>query len=319
MKQFSNVWCLILFLCSFHVYADADLDATDCTLQGSTSCEVFLKMDRDVDDVSYKVELADTETGEAAFPYFDMNETTESVSLQKHGEMYVFSKEYLDSTKAIEFITFKYNNKHLSSVKYYYIESSMDFTSNTKEWSGKECKTSAGTISAREGSLLLEAASNLCINKIKLAYRPNEYTGNDLVFYLSEIIDGVKKKHIPLIALDSKNSDAVNLKDVGCLNGCDADSDSVNYIGKLNGKFRIGLHLDYNNNTVSGFYFYEKMKKKINVTGGRNGERLILRASVPEGIETFDGLLEGGRFKGVWSNANGNKKYPFTFYVKLVQ
>lgn len=129
----------------------------------------------------------------------------------------------------------------------------------------------------------------------------------------------VLKKQLPVIALDSKDIDAINLNDIGCLSSCDIDSDSVNYIGKLNDKFRMGLHLEYNDNNVSGFYFYEKMKKKINVTGRRNGDRLTLSASVPEGMETFDGLLEKGQFKGVWSNAAGNKKYTFTFYMKLIQ
>lgn len=73
-----------------------------------------------------------------------------------------------------------------------------------------------------------------------------------------------------MIALDSKYIDAIKLNGIGCLSSCDIDFDSVNYIGKLNDKFRVGLHLEYNDNNVSGFYFYEKMKKKINVTGRRD-------------------------------------------------
>ena len=72
----------------------------------------------------------------------------------------------------------------------------------------------------------------------------------------------LKKKQIPVIALDSKDVDAINLNDIGCLSNCDADVDSANYIGKLNGKFRIAMHLKYDNDSASGFYFYEKMKKK---------------------------------------------------------
>ncbi|OQR52831.1 hypothetical protein BI322_05030 [Klebsiella oxytoca] len=230
-----------------------------------------------------------------------------------------FSKVYLDSTKAIEFISFKYDNKHLSPVNYYYIESSIDFNNNVKKWSGKECDTSAGKMPEKKDGLLLQVASELCVNQINLACSPNKYIGNDILFYLSQLTDGVEKKQLPVIALDSKDIDAINLNDIGCLSSCDIDSDSVNYIGKLNDKFRMGLHLEYNDNNVSGFYFYEKMKKKINVTGRRNGDRLTLSASVPEGMETFDGLLEKGQFKGVWSNAAGNKKYTFTFYMKLIQ
>ncbi|HID8742652.1 TPA: hypothetical protein ACXIV2_002223 [Enterobacter mori] len=319
MKQSNNIGCLVLSLCSFYVHANVDLDVTDCSLKGSVSCDVFLKMERNIGDVSYKVELTDIENGKKIFPYFDMNETTENVSLQKYGEKYVFSKAYLDSTKAIEFMTFKYNNKLLSPVTYYYIESSIDFSNNVKKWSGKECDTSAGKIPEKKDGLLLQVASELCVNQIELAYRPNKHTGNDILFYLSHIINGVENKQFPVIALDSKDADSINLNDIGCLSNCGIDSDSTNYIGKLNGRFRIGLHLEYNSDNVSGYYFYEKMNKKINVTGRRNDKRLILNALVPEGTETFDGLFEKGQLKGVWSNAAGNKKYPFTFYMKLIQ
>lgn len=319
MKQCSSALCLVLSLCSFYVHADADLDVTDCSLKGSTSCDVFMKMERNINDVSYKVELADTENGKKILPYFDMNETTENVSLQKYGDRYVFSKEYFDNTKAIEFITFKYENKVLSPVTYYYIESSIDFSSNVKKWSGKECGTSAGKIPEKKDGLLLQVASELCVNQVKLAYTPNKYIGSDILFHLSQFINGVEKKQLPVILLDNKDIDSINLNDIGCLSDCDIASDSTNYIGKLNEKFRIGLYLEYNNNNVSGFYFYEKMKKKINVTGRRNGKKLTLSASVPEGIETFDGLLDNGKFKGVWSNATGNKSYPFIFYMKLIQ
>lgn len=319
MKQFISAASLALSICPFYVYANNSLDIADCSLREELSCEVFLKMKRNIDDVSYKVELADAKSGQKIFPYFDMNETTESISLQKYGERYVFSKNYLDSTKAIEFITFKYKNKVLSAVKYYYIESSIDFNNHVKKWSGKECETSAGKITGEKDSLLLQIASQLCVNEVKLAYASNKYIGEDVFFYLSRVINGVEKKEIPVIALDSKDADTINLYDMGCLSNCDIDSDSANYIGKLNGKFRIALHLEYNNASVSGFYFYEKMKKKINVIGRRNGSKLTLSASVPEGMETFEGLLDKGQFKGVWSNSAGDKKYPFIFYMKLIQ
>jgi hypothetical protein len=319
MKRFNDMLLLFLSACSFYVHANAGLDITDCSLKESASCDIFLKTERNVNDVSYKVELVDAKNGEKIFPYFDMNETTENVSLQKYGERYVFSKHYLDSTKAIEFITFKYDSKVLLPVKYYYIESSVDFSNNVKKWSGKECTTSSGKIPEKKDGLLLQVASELCVNKVKLAYTPNEYVGNDTLFYLSQMTNGVEKKQLPVIALNSKDVDAINLNDVGCLSNCDTDTDSVNFIGRLNGRFRMALHLKYNNDNASGFYFYEKTKKEINVTGRRNGVRLMLSASVPEGIETFDGLLENGQFKGVWSNAAGNKKYPFIFYMKLIQ
>lgn len=312
---------MVFFLsaCSFYAHATPDLGATDCSLKGSAFCDIFLKTDRNIDDVSYKVELADSKTGDEIFPYSDMNETMESVSLQKYGERYVFLKEYLDTTKALEFITFKYINKLPSSVRYYYIESSVNFNKKIKEWSGKECDTSAGEIPATKGASLLQASSELCVNKTKLAYSPNKQVGSDIFFYLSQVTNGDERKQIPVIALDRKDTDAISINDIGCLSECDKYSGSVNYIGKLDQKYRVGLHLEDNNGDISGFYFYEKTKKKINLTGHREGERLTLSASVPDGIETFDGVLDQGQFKGLWSNAAGNKKYPFAFYVMLIQ
>ncbi|EIC7672883.1 hypothetical protein LAK65_004261, partial [Salmonella enterica] len=71
MKQFDSVWFLILFICSFYVYANDDLGVIDCSLRENTSCDVFLKMERNVNEVSYKVELVDTKN-EKIFPYFDI-------------------------------------------------------------------------------------------------------------------------------------------------------------------------------------------------------------------------------------------------------
>ena len=90
MKRFDFVWFIILCICSFCVYANDSLDVVDCSLRRGTSCDVFLKMERGINEISYKVELVDAENEKKAFPYFDMNETTESVSLQKYGERYGF-------------------------------------------------------------------------------------------------------------------------------------------------------------------------------------------------------------------------------------
>jgi len=319
MKRYDRAWLLILFVCSFYVHANGRLDVIECSLRGGASCDVYLEVERHVNEMSYRVELLNSKNGKKVFPYFDMNETTESVSLQKYGKRYVFSKYYLDSDKAIEFVSFKYENGIASSEKYYYIESSVDFNNNIKQWSGKECSTSTGKIQEGKNKLLLQVASELCVNKVKLSYIPNGYIGNDVLFYLSQVTDGVEKKQLSVIALDGKSVDAINLNDIGCLSNCGAGSNSADYIGKLNGKYRMALHLEHNNDSVSGFYFYGKMNNKIKVSGHRNGDKLMLSASVPEGIETFEGLLEEGQFKGMWSNAAGNKKYPFIFYMKLIQ
>ena len=56
----------------------------------------------------------------------------ESVALNRVGDSYIFSKKYLDSTKAIEAIIYKYHNKTTSAIKYLHIESFVDFYKNKK-------------------------------------------------------------------------------------------------------------------------------------------------------------------------------------------
>lgn len=72
-----------------------------------------MKISRDVDKDSYKVELADTENGQGVIPYYDVNNIMENITLQKYGDRYAFLKYYFDSAKAMEFITFKYHNKSI--------------------------------------------------------------------------------------------------------------------------------------------------------------------------------------------------------------
>lgn len=319
MKQFKVFWLFFIPVFAMYAHANSELGVIDCSLKGSGSCDIFMKMDRGVDDVSYKVKLADSKSEKGIFPYTDMNETMESVSLQKYGGNYVFSKEYLDSSKSIEFISFKYEDEEPAFIKYYYIESSIDVNNSALQWSGKVCDTSAGVIPEEKGVGLLQAASGICINKMKLAYSPNKVSGTDVIFYLSQVTNGEVKEQIPVIALDRKDVDILNLADIGCLNDCNKAATSIDYIGRLNKKIRVGMHLDYNGNDISGYYFYNITKKKINITGRKSGEKLVLSASLPEGEETFDGTLAQGQFKGIWSNAAGSKKYPFEFYMMLVQ
>lgn len=319
MKQFNIFWLFFISIFAMYAQANSELEVIDCSLKGSDSCEIFMKMDRSVDDVSYKVKLVDSKSEKGIFPYTDMNETMESISLQKYGGRYVFSKAYLDSSKSIEFISFKYEDEKPTLIKYYYIESAVDINNSMLQWSGKICDTSAGEIPEEKAVGLLQAASGLCINKIKLAYINNKVSGDDVIFYLSQVTNGEVNEQIPVIALDRKGVDVLSLADIGCLKDCNKAATSVSYIGKLNKKFRVGMHLDYNGSDVSGYYFYDKTKKKINITGRRIGDKLVLSASLPEGKETFNGTLVQGQFKGIWSNTAGSKKYPFEFYMMLVQ
>lgn len=318
MKRFKSTCVFFVFL-SIYTHASANLGIADCSLKGDDSCEIFMIMDRSLDDVSYKVKLVDSESGKEIFPYYDMNETLESVSLQKYGGRYIFSKEYLDSSKSVEFISFKYENKKTVFIKYYYIEGSIDINNSVRQWSGEVCDTSLGKIPEKKDALLLEAASGICINKRKLSNRPAKMVGNDVVFYLSQITDGKLKEEIPVIALDRKDTDNLSLAGIGCFRDCSKGATAIKYIGKLNNKFRVSIHLDYIGDNVYGYYYYENVKKKINLSGKKDGQELMLSAYLPEGKETFTGILEQGEFKGTWSNSARGKKYPFAFYMMLVQ
>lgn len=319
INEATDIFFVSLLTLPFFSCSNSDVGINDCTSEKNISCAAVLKINKNDSDTSFKVELVDAKTNRLIFPYFERNETMESISLQKYGKKYVFTKEYLDSTNALEFITFIYYGQYPLSTKYFYIESSVDFNGNSKIWSGKECETSLGTIPGKKGGLLLQASSRLCINKVKLKYLPNEYHGEDVLFFISKVVNGNEKYQVPVIALDSKNSDSINLHDIGCLDFCVSDADVVNFIGKLDDRFRVNLHLNYHGRNVTGFYFYEKTKEKINVSGYQVDDRLVLSASVHEGKEIFDGVLEKGTFKGMWSNAEKSKKYPFSFYVSLVQ
>lgn len=319
MKRFNIIWWVVLAACSFLAHANDGLESVSCYQGNNNSCAVVLKKEKQVDEGAFEVALVDAKSGVNIFPYSDMNDTMENVTLNQYGDLYVFSKEYLDSSKALEFITYKYNSSQPNSIKYYYIESSVDFNNNVKQWSGKECESSPEVFHDIKNAPLLQAASSLCVNKIKLEYRPNKIVGNDVLFNLTQVINGDVKEKIPVIALDSKDSDSIILNDLGCVNNCASATDMLNFIGKINGKFRVKLHLNFKGNDVSGYYFYEKTKKNIYMTGTRNKNKIVLLAKTPEGNESFNGVLQGGEFSGVWSDAKGNKKYPFSLYMMLIQ
>lgn len=263
--------------------------------------------------------LIDSKTKEKILPYFDNSTTMESIALEKYIEKYVFSKEYLDASKATEFLEFSYNDAKISNLKYSYFESAVDFNDSVKQWSGKTCESSSDGIPEEDGVTLLQAASSLCVSKSKLKYKPNKIIGSDILFFVSKIVDGNVKNDTLLVALDSKDKDAINLDDIGCVTGCHIGMLSNNFIGKINNKIRVRLHINMNGGDVSGYYYYDKMKKNIQVTGHRVNDGIILSAAVPDGKESFNGILIDGQFKGMWSNSQGNKKYPFTFYSMLIQ
>ena len=138
-------------------------------------------------------------------------------------------------------------------------------------------------------------------------------------FDITKIVDGRSKGSMTVVALDSINSNNLTVNDLGCLNNCKVIQNSASYIGKINNRLRITLQINLEKDRVYGYYYYDKFKKKIPITGVRDNDNFTFFAKVPNGEEVFEGRLVDGKFKGVWTNNDGNKKYSFYFYLKLIQ
>jgi hypothetical protein len=168
-----------------------------------------------------------------------------------------------------------------------------------------------------QGGLLARMAS-ICMNKINLTYQ-NRYSDNDIYFDVVRVLDGDSKGNMTAIALESKDSDSISMNDLGCKLNCDLITNSAGYIGKLNGSIRVTLHLEFNSDNVTGYYYYDKVRKAIKITGKKDGNNLRLIAYVKGGEELFSGVLNDGLFSGIWENADRSKSYPFSFYLSLIQ
>jgi hypothetical protein len=91
------------------------------------------------------------------------------------------------------------------------------------------------------------------------------------------------------------------------------------YKGKIAGKYPIGLSISevYEDGSLSAYYWYEKYKQLIVLSGSYKNGKLELYVKkhnseakkwVP--IEAIIGSLENGFFKGVWNNLESGKKLP---------
>lgn len=319
MKLLINILIIIITSYSPYNFSHEKGQNIECYKSIGDNCDLKMRKIEPIDGSSYTVEIVDTKTGHRVFPYVDRNEPMENVTLNKINDRYIFLKEYLDSTKSLELITYKYTNSGPSDINYIYIESAVDFYNNKKQWSGKICESSSGGLPIDKSGSLLSVSSALCSNKVKLAYEQNKTIGNDILFKVSRAIDGIVKEQVSVIALDSNSFDSINFTDLGCVKNCPRGSNAVNYLGRIDKNNRIRLHLFFNGDEASGFYFYDRINKEIKITGHRSGDYLSLHAILPEGKESFVGKLNDGEYKGEWSNVKGNRKYPFVLYKNLIQ
>lgn len=317
MRLFNFIGSVALCLVSLSSFADGELEIKSCYDRNDAFCKVYLEK-KSENDTGYEVNLIDSISNKLFFPYSDFNTVMESVSFYKVQDRYVFLKEYLDSTKAKEFITFHYNRPFID-MHYYYIESSINPNERKREWSGQMCDSDADLSSPDTQSHLLEVMSSRCMNEAKLPSDKNYNVGNDVFFPIAKFFNGKFKNNMKVVALDSKNQGSININDLACSANCDLITNSANYIGKLNGKIRVKLHLDFDDNIITGYYYYDKIKKNIKITGVKDGNSLNLVADVQGGKEQFNGVINDGQFKGKWINAAENKMYPFSFYLMLIQ
>lgn len=230
----------------------------------------------------------------------------------------MFLKEYFGDAKTMDFFTFQYKNARAQNIRYYHLESAIDFDKNTKKWSGKQCGSKESLLPKGEGGGLLARVASICVNKIKLPYQDG-YSDDDIYFDIVRVLDGNPIGNMTVIALDSNDSDSISMNDLGCKLNCELITNSASYIGKLNGSIRVTLHLEFNSDSVTGYYYYDKIRKKIKVTGKKDGNNLRLIADVNSGEELFSGVLSDGLFSGVWENSDRSKTYPFSFYLSLTQ
>ncbi|CNE05869.1 hypothetical protein [Yersinia mollaretii] len=315
MKHVKFITLLVSILFSINTDANGSLENVGCYSKSDVACQVVLNKSNELSQVDYDVNLIDSNSGKEVFPNLEKNSTMEWISLYKSGDRYVFLKEYLDSTKAMEFFTFKYRGNKPQDIKYYYIESSIDFDRRLKKWSGKQCEFKNNYLPNSEDKTLLATLSSMCVNDLKLSYTNNTYINNDVIFNVSRVLDGNVKNNMTLIALDSKNQDGININDLACSTNCDPITNSANYIGKLNGKIRIKLHLDFDDNMITGYYYYDAIKENIKITGVRDGANLALIAHIQGRKEFFNGVINDGKFTGTWKGIN--REYPFSLYLML--
>ncbi|MCL9644011.1 hypothetical protein L2090_16220 [Rahnella victoriana] len=319
MRSFKWLSIIPFIFYSMHTYADGELENSYCYNKAGSECQITLVKKGNTEQDEYKSILVNARDNSLVFNNTETSSTMETLSFFRVNNNYVILKEYLDSTKALEFSTFYYGSHKAKEIKYFYIESSVNFIKREKEWSGRVCTANNDKISQNGEVTLLELLAGICGKISKLSYHDNNYYNNDVFFKVSDIADGNDKGDITLVALDSKGKDSININDLGCSNNCAHSLQHTNYIGRLNNKIRVKMHLEFNNDQIVGYYYYDKIQEKIPLIGKKNNHNIELVANLDNGQEKFNGIINDGQIKGEWSSTTGNKKLPFDFFSMLTQ
>ncbi len=80
------------------------------------------------------------------------------------------------------------------------------------------------------------------------------------------------------------------------------------YIGAINDSLNIHMKLDITDNKVSGFYYYDKYKRNINLSGDISDNILTISEKGSNGIITAI-IVSKDMIEGIWND--DNHTYPF--------
>lgn len=312
MNYYSAMLLTLTMLASSNTLA---VDIISCDEGKDSQCNVYIQKLNESDEVSYDAQLKSTKTDRPLFSGFTESTSMESLSLQIINERYVFMKESSASGKGIEFISFNFKNEMVEDLRYFYINSSVDVNNKILIWSGENCQVNKNAYFSSDQPSLFGAFAASCYSNSTFKYATINI-GTDLKFDMKSVSENNISHDMTVLALDSTDSDVLDVIDIGCIDGCNITKDAMYYIGKINDKYRVSLKILNIGGDVSGYYYYDKQNKIINLKGRIDKGNVSLKT---DGGELFYGKEDDGEIVGTWYNAKGDVKYSFVFYKALIQ
>ena len=83
------------------------------------------------------------------------------------------------------------------------------------------------------------------------------------------------------------------------------------YKGTIDNKYPITVNLNCKNNLLSGYYFYDRYKTPITISGYISGEKIQINGYLKyRRIDSFDGKYSENKIEGIWSGEK-NKRAGF--------
>lgn len=295
-----------LFLCAFVSFiAPAIADSISCMDSINKGCD-FIAKSKGEDIYIYKSNQV-----KSIFAVPEKESSVEVISFLKKNNKYILIKETSNSNKTKEILSF---SGDLSSFKYIYLTSAIDFNQNSRYWHGIYCFSSNASILNRVTSPFEWGYDNLCEKRAETQSEYN-YVGNDLFFSIDSVIDGEMGK-MKFVALNAKDNDNVNISNFGCLENCFS---VIEFTGKINNKYVINMSLNISERVIEGYYYYDKIRTFIPIKGIKNDNKITLNVEGYDGEikEIFKGVYDGSKINGVWDNKLNNTKYPFVLYSAI--